>query len=315
MTTPGPAPRPGLTPNPENAPTAPPPPMLHLMRRRKAQVLLRRRNLVPAVEKPVAPVAPASEGAPSDSAELDALRAELKRDREARRSAEALAASANALAARLQGELATVTQDAENHKRRAEDFARQFEEAKAFVARARADMDHQRKRLQKEKEDSQRYAAEETLRELFPVLDNFTYAIELTEQGRQDLESLAKGMVMVFRELKVILGRAGLEAINQTGVPFDPHIHDAASAVSDPTLPNGVVVAILRPGYRLGEKVLRPAMVSVNKVDVVAPPEDETALPTAPPTPAEPNPSPATEDRLSGLTPLDRARRMLDTKF
>jgi molecular chaperone GrpE len=323
MNTPANIPRLGV-PDPENAPTAPPM-MLSLLRRRKTQYLLRRRNLSPSVMAPDKKQAKMLDGGDvtADDESLHALRQELARERDAKRLAEAGTLAAKAGTADLETRAEGLRLDLDNQKLRHEEAIKQLEEAKAFVLRARADMEHQRKRFQKEREELQRTAAEETLRQLFPVLDNFTYAIDLNDQGKQDLESLAKGMMMVFREFKSILGRLGLEPIMEVGEQFDPTFHDAASAGNDPTKPDNSVLLILRPGYRLGGKVLRPAMVSVNKHHnlTVLPPvtemaptaENTTALPPPDEDPASETVSP--EERLSGLTPIQRANRMFDTKF
>lgn len=312
MNTPRHTPPPG-TPNPETAPTAPPL-MPNLLRRRKTQYLLRRRNPEPCAERPVLipreePV-PAPERLDGDSAlRIAQLERELAREREARQAAEQKATSGATALTAAQAEIAEL-------RPQLEAALKQFEESKVFVQRARSDMELQRRRFQKEREDLQKCAAEDTLRELFPVLDNFTYAIQLANEGRQDLESLAKGMVMVHRELVGILSRLGLEPIGEAGIPFDPHTHDAASAGTDPDQPNGVILQVLRPGYRLADKILRPAMVRVNKVEPAAPaplvivPASEEPLPSPPETGVDPS----TDERLSGLSPIERARRILDTK-
>ncbi|MBI1290565.1 nucleotide exchange factor GrpE [bacterium] len=305
------------SPSPETAPTAPPM-MLNLLKRRKTQFKLRRRNLTPSTEKPqVRPpeiVEAGQSNSPSDQS--DRLRAELARERERLRLSEASAADLASAKLSLEGELFKLEMEVSNQKLRVEEAAKQLEEAKAFVQRSRADMEHQRKRFQKEREELQKTAAEETLRQLFPVLDNFTYAIDLAEQGKQDVESMTKGMAMVNRELLGILGRLGLETIAAVGQPFDPHVHDAVSAGCDPTQADGIVLAVLRPGYTLSGKVLRPAMVSVNKSGGAPPkpaPEEPVSTETAPSD--EPVSTDQPQERLSGLTPLERANRMFDTRF
>jgi molecular chaperone GrpE len=178
---------------------------------------------------------------------------------------------------------ANAMQEVDRLQAAAASSAKELEEARAFVARARADMDMQRRRLQKEKEELQRSAGEEILREMFPALDNFSYAVELSRTGTQDAASLAQGMEMIHRELTSTLARAGLELIRDAGIPFDPQVHDAVSAESDDTRPNGEVLAVLRPGYRLRDKVLRPAMVKVNRVVARETPPKPTVAESEPP--------------------------------
>jgi molecular chaperone GrpE len=96
------------------------------------------------------------------------------------------------------------------------------------------------------------------------VLDNFELAVSAAEQSR-DFDRMLKGVEMVFGELREVLEGEGLVKIEAEGKPFDPERHEAVIAVEQEDTDPGTVVDIVRTGYELGGKVLRPAMVKVAK--------------------------------------------------
>ncbi|MDQ0339612.1 molecular chaperone GrpE [Caldalkalibacillus uzonensis] len=130
--------------------------------------------------------------------------------------------------------------------------------------RAQADFDNFRKRTRKEKEDLQKYAALPVIEQLLPVLDNFERALA-AGQSTQDAESLMKGVEMVFKQVQQVLTEQGLEEIEAVGKPFDPHVHEAVMQVESEDHDSGIVVEELQKGYKLKDKVIRPAMVKVSQ--------------------------------------------------
>lgn len=209
----------------------------------------------------------------------------------------------------LEPALEKKTAEAEQREAAFQEAKKVVEDAKGQVQRTIAEMDNLRRRQRKEKEDLQKNAAEDLLRRLFPVVDNFNVAVASVEQGA-DSENLLRGIVMIHRELKGILEQSGFTEIPALGQPFDPHIHEGANTAVDPQQPDGVVLQVVRPGYRLNDKVLRPAMVVVNKL----PAEEKKAEPATPePTSAEPPPT-EREPGRSGFDPLEHARQMLETQ-
>jgi molecular chaperone GrpE len=99
---------------------------------------------------------------------------------------------------------------------------------------------------------------------LLPVLDNFELAVSHAEQSR-DFDGMLKGVEMVFGELREVLQGEGLVKIEAEGKPFDPERHEAVVAVEQEGAEPGTVVDVVRTGYELRGRVLRPAMVKVAK--------------------------------------------------
>lgn len=130
--------------------------------------------------------------------------------------------------------------------------------------RAQADFDNFRRRTRTEKEELGQYANAKLVEELLPVLDNFALALAA---GRQTsgTENLLKGIEMVYSQMTGILERAGLRPMDAVGSPFDPALHEAVGSEPSSEHDPGVVVEVLRAGYYLKEKVLRPAMVKISE--------------------------------------------------
>lgn len=125
--------------------------------------------------------------------------------------------------------------------------------------RTLADFENFRKRSEREKSDFYKYALSGLLKELLPVLDNFDRALEHAEEG----DDFHKGVLLVYKQLFGILQKYGLRPIEQSGVPFDPKIHEAVVREENSSVPSHTVVAVLQKGYFLHDRVLRPAMVKV----------------------------------------------------
>jgi molecular chaperone GrpE len=136
--------------------------------------------------------------------------------------------------------------------------------------RTLADFENFRKRSEREKADFQRYALAGVIRDLLPVIDNFDRALEHAEEG----DEFHKGVALIYKQLFDVLQRHGLKPISESGVRFDPNIHEAVVREEDPSVPSHTVVAVLQKGYFLHDRLLRPAMV---KVAVGGPEEKESA--------------------------------------
>lgn len=130
--------------------------------------------------------------------------------------------------------------------------------------RAMADLDNFRKRTTREKDELRQYAAARVLEDLLPVLDNLGLALSAAKQPGADMKSLAGGVEMVFSQLKTALGNHGLKEINPAGQPFDAHQHEALSQQPSAEVPEGSVVNVVRVGYALNGRLLRPAAVVVS---------------------------------------------------
>jgi len=127
------------------------------------------------------------------------------------------------------------------------------------VVRTLADFENFRKRAEREKQDFFKYALGGMIKDLLPVLDNFDRALEHAEEG----DEFHKGVLLIYKQLSDVLQRHGVKVIDQSGVHFDPNIHEAVVREEDPSVPNHSVVAILQKGYFLHDRLLRPALVKV----------------------------------------------------
>lgn len=152
--------------------------------------------------------------------------------------------------------------------------AEQLEELKQRAAKAdeswdrllrtTADFDNYKKRAAREKQDAIKFANENLLQKLIPVLDAFDMAVAATQNGQTEaVQSLQTGVNMVFQQLRTALLDAGLEEVDATGKTFDPNLHEAVSQQDTTEAPEGQVVQQLRKGYKLRDRLLRPATVIV----------------------------------------------------
>ncbi len=152
----------------------------------------------------------------------------------------------------------------------------QFEELKSRAAKAdeywdrllrtTADFENFRKRAARERQDSIRYANEALMQKLITVLDNFEMAQSAAQSGTADsLQSFQEGVSMIYQQLRGVLTEAGLEELDATGQKFDPNFHEAVSQQESADVPEGQVLQQLRKGYKLRERLLRPASVVVAK--------------------------------------------------
>ena len=137
------------------------------------------------------------------------------------------------------------------------------EKLKDQFLRSREDFENYRRRMEKEKTEFRRYAVADTLRDLLPVLDNFERALEVPSAG--DVESFRKGFELIHTQLLELLRRRGVTPIEALGTDFDPNVHEAVVHEPSATHRDGEVMQELQRGYRLGERLLRPAMVKVAK--------------------------------------------------
>ena len=140
------------------------------------------------------------------------------------------------------------------------------------LLRTTADVDNFKKRAARERQDAARYANESLVQKLIPILDNFEMALAATQAGAAaNAQSLADGVAMILQQFKSTLAEAGVEEVEAAGKPFDPNLHEAVSQQESAEVPEGQVLQQLRKGYRLRERLLRPATVIVAKPPAPAP--------------------------------------------
>ncbi|SFA70138.1 molecular chaperone GrpE [Lentibacillus halodurans] len=131
------------------------------------------------------------------------------------------------------------------------------------LLRVQAEFDNFKKRSQKEKEADRKYKAEEIVKELLPAIDNFERALQV--EVTDETKSFVEGVTMVYNQIKEALKSQGVEEIESVGKPFDPNIHHAVMQVEDEEAEADTVTEELQKGYYLKDRVIRPAMVKVNK--------------------------------------------------
>lgn len=135
-----------------------------------------------------------------------------------------------------------------------------------LLLRTTADFDNFKKRAARERQDAVKYGNESLLQKLIPILDNFDMAITAAANARDGAaQSLQTGVNMILTQFRGALTEAGLEEIDAAGKPFDPNFHEAVSQQETTELPEGHVVQQLRKGYKLRDRLLRPATVIVAK--------------------------------------------------
>jgi molecular chaperone GrpE len=158
----------------------------------------------------------------------------------------------------------------ENRELREENerLRRELEEAGAAqerLVRLSADFDNFRKRILREREEAHRYGHENLVKDLLGTVDNLDRAVEHARRGGGDFESMLQGVELVQRELHGVLAKHGVTRIEAAGEPFDPAVHEAVAQQEDGSVPVNTVVQVYQPGYRLWDRLLRPARVVVSK--------------------------------------------------
>ena len=135
------------------------------------------------------------------------------------------------------------------------------------LLRTTADFENFKKRAAREKQDALKFANESLIQKLIPVLDNFDMALAAVQNGQTGAasSSLQSGINMILQQFKSALTEAGLEEVDATGKPFDPNLHEAVSQQETAEVPEGHVVQQLRKGYKLRDRLLRPASVIIAK--------------------------------------------------
>ncbi|MBK9262972.1 MAG: nucleotide exchange factor GrpE [Polyangiaceae bacterium] len=132
------------------------------------------------------------------------------------------------------------------------------------LLRTAADFDNFRKRTRREIDDAHKRGKETTVKDLLPVFDNFERAITHAE-GTGDAKAVADGLRIVLKQFLDTLEKMGVQRINAVGQPFDPSLHEAIQHMESADHPAGVVLYDVQPGYRMGDHLVRAAMVVVSK--------------------------------------------------
>lgn len=130
--------------------------------------------------------------------------------------------------------------------------------------RAMADLDNYRKRAMREKDELRQYATSRLLEDLLPSIDNLGLGLTAARQPNADATVIAGGIEMAINSLKGVLANHGLTEINPAGADFDPHKHEAISHLPSADIPAEKIHTVVRSGYMLNNRLLRPATVVVS---------------------------------------------------
>lgn len=143
------------------------------------------------------------------------------------------------------------------------------DELKDRMLRIAAEFDNWKKRARKEQDDAENKVRESVLKDVLDVMDNLERAVSAYGDGTTvppggvDGPAILKGVALVLRVFQGKLDRYGIKPIVAAGQPFDPRLHEAISRIERSDVPPGTVAVELQRGYRIGDRLLRPSMVSV----------------------------------------------------
>ena len=147
---------------------------------------------------------------------------------------------------------------------------REHAEMRDRLLRTLAEMENLRKRTDREVADSRIYGVASFARDMLGVADNIRRALdavppELRQSAEASVKALIEGVDLTEREFLKALEKNGIRQFSPQGEKFDPNLHQAMFEVPDTTVPAGSVVQVVQPGYMIGERILRPALVGVSK--------------------------------------------------
>jgi molecular chaperone GrpE len=148
-------------------------------------------------------------------------------------------------------------------------LAQELADAKDKHLRALADMENLRRRTEREVADARVYAVTALARDLIGVVDDLRRALDAADESAAIVDGPAKalceGVELIERQFIKVLEKHGIRLFDPQGAKFDPNVHQALFEVPDANIPAGSVVQVIQPGFMIGERVLRPALVGVSK--------------------------------------------------
>ena len=149
-------------------------------------------------------------------------------------------------------------------------LAKEAADLKDRLLRTLAEMENLRRRTEKEIVDARTYGVTNFARDILAVADSMERALkaldaEIRDKADAGVKALLDGVEITERELIKVMEKHGVARIEPQGQKFDPNLHQAMLEIPDPSVPAGTVVQVMQPGYTIGERVLRPAMVGIAK--------------------------------------------------
>jgi len=187
----------------------------------------------------------------------------------------------------------------------------QIEDLTGRLLRAHAENQNLHRRLERERDETAKYAITKFARDIVAVADNFERAIASVpaDHPAEDpiLKGLLEGFTMTEREFLNVLERHKVARLSPKGEPFDPHRHQAMMEQEDKAVPAGTVLQVFQPGYVIEDRILRPALVVVSKG---GPKAVKTPAPESAPATATEAPQAADASHASGPSPSDDTKRV-----
>jgi molecular chaperone GrpE len=155
-------------------------------------------------------------------------------------------------------------------------IAKEAAELKDRLLRTLAEMENLRRRTEREVADARAYGITNFARDILAVADNMERAMkalddEIREKADAGVKALLDGVELTERELIKVMEKHGVKKLEPQGQKFDPNLHQAMFELPDPSVPAGTIVQVMQPGYTIGERVLRPALVGLAKGGPKAP--------------------------------------------
>ena len=180
-----------------------------------------------------------------------------------RNAASAVDAAAGDETAADQAEAAAGSPAADQPDAALQDIQRERDALQDRLLRTAAEFDNYRKRVERERRELSEYAASELLIDLLPIVDNFERALQAPAGG--DVEGFRRGVELIHKQMLDLLRKRGVTPIEALGADFDPNVHQAVIHEPSDQYREGEVMQELQRGYKLGDRLLRPAMVKVSK--------------------------------------------------
>ena len=153
-------------------------------------------------------------------------------------------------------------EDADQLSQKLAEYENKLGEMRDVLLRERAEIENQRKRLQRDVEQARKFANERLLGDLLPVCDSLERGLAIENA---DISTLRSGMDLTLKALLKVAENNGLKPLDPLGQPFNPELHQAMSLVDAPQARPNDVVAVMQKGYVLNDRLLRPALVAIAK--------------------------------------------------
>ena len=153
-----------------------------------------------------------------------------------------------------------------HYEAKKEKLLKELQDANEKCLRMAAELQNYKRRKEEETSNLMKYANEDLVKSLLPILDNFERAIKLDDNGLSDeVSKFLSGFKMIYTSFVNILNDIDVKEIEADGLEFDPNFHQAVLTEKDENKPSNVILEVLQKGYTYKDKVIRPAMVKVNE--------------------------------------------------